>query len=114
MVTITRPDFKQRFYREVPANTQEEVDWVPNAGQKLLFTRFGGNSSQAPETIVCIFWDKGGIDEELLYASHSDTVLDLPGLELTGDGVKAIKIILRNDLSQTEWLGGFWEAVRLS
>jgi hypothetical protein len=105
------PDVSSRSYVSVPASSQDESDHVIPDGITYEFTRFYGQSSVSPDTIICIFWDKDGGEEDLLFTAHGEGLIDLPRIQKTGDGVKKVKIILGNDLTQAEWLGCGWEAI---
>lgn len=107
------PDEKQRIYISVPASSQEDNEHVIPNGDTYKFTRFYGNSGSSPQTLVCIAWDIGGGDEQILYVTHGEGVQLNPLVEITGDGVKKITITLRNDMTEAEWLGGGWEAFKL-
>jgi len=107
----TTPDISQRHYKQVTSSSVDTSDHVIPNGETYQFIRFYGNASESPNTIVCIFWDKDGLDEDLLFTTHNDSILDKTSIEKTGNGVKKITIVLKNDLLQDEWLGAAWEAI---
>ena len=107
------PDVTDRSFVKVTASSQEEKDHIIPDGVTYEFTKLYGQASISPETIICVFWDKDGDEEDLLFTSHGDGLIDMPRIKKTGNGVKKIKIILGNDLTQGEWLGAGWEAIIL-
>jgi len=109
--TELTPDVTDRSFVQVTASSQSEKDHVIPNGVTYEFTKIYGQSSVSPDTIVCVFWDKDGDEQNLLFTTHGEGHIDMPRVQVTGDGVKKVKIILGNDLTQAEWLGAAWEAI---
>lgn len=107
----TTPDAFKSKYSEVPSSTIENIDHVIPDGETYEFIRFYGSSSASPETLVCVTFDPGGGSEVILFATHGDGELKNNKSEVTGDGTKVIRISLRNDQTESDWLGCGWEAV---
>lgn len=98
-----------RFYKLVSALGTETSEYTPADGEKLVISRIGGNSAGSPTTRVTIIWDYGEDEEEVLFSTYSNSVIDNPGIVLEGDGNKILAIILDNDSLAGEYMGAFWE-----
>ena len=96
---------KRRFYRQVPANSSEVDEFIPNAGT-FYISKLGGNAGASPATSVQIIWDYQGA-EEILLSTHGDANHQVD-VEVVGDGVKTLAIKLINDQQTSDVLGGFW------
>ena len=108
-----RYDINQRLYKFVAANTSETLDYTPANGEKILIERAGGSSSTTPDTTVCVVWDPGGGEQEILVSTYRDTLHEGIDKEFTGDGSKVLQICLTNDLSESSHMGGFVQAVKI-
>ena len=104
-----RADINQRLFKNVAANSSEQIDYTPANGEKLRVTRLGGDSSETPDTNVCVVWDPAGTPD-ILFSTYRDAVHEDVFKEFTGDGTKVLRILLTNDLGTTSYLGGFVQA----
>ena len=96
-------------YGDVAANSETEHDEVIPSGETWRLKLFTANGAYLDDTLVCLMWDRGGDDEELLAASHGDASIPM-GKELVGDGAKKLTIVLTNDTSSAHVMGGRWDA----
>lgn len=101
----------KRLYKCVSATTTEDLDYVPANNKTLSFTEFGGNAGIDPDTVASIWWDKGGVDERLLFTTHGDAVHLEVMEKVKGDGTKKVTIKLVNNLEIEECLGCYFKAV---
>ena len=95
-------------YGSVGANSEVEHDEVIPNGETWKITRFTANGAYLDDTMVCLCWDRGGDDDELLAASHGDASIPMEK-ELVGDGSKKLTILLTNDTSSAHVMGGRWD-----
>ena len=102
-------DLNKRLYTQVEGSTTETLDYVPAAGEKILFVNFGCSSSAVPSTAACVVWDPDGTPEVLI-SSYSEIIHVNVGIEKLGDGVKIVRICLTNDLTEPASMGAFWQA----
>ena len=97
-----------RFFKDVPAGSVEEKHYVPLDGETLNITIAYGEASLSPETLVCMYWDMGGVDEMLLFATHSSNTDENINFTVVGDGVKKLTMCLRNNQLTSDVLGMGW------
>lgn len=69
---------------------------IPN-GEKWELTYWWGSANPSRDTHVAIIWDYDGNDPEILALTHGDIDNRGINIEITGDGVKKLAIVLRND-----------------
>lgn len=100
---------ERRFYKSVGANSSETDEYIVPSGQTLQITKIGGNASAAPSTVAKVIWDFQGAGENTLLSTHGDSQYEPLNLELLGDGVKKLAIVLMNDQLVNDDLGGFWQ-----
>ena len=100
-------DINQRLYNLVAASSQETLDYTPANGEEFVIVSAGGNSSHEPETVICIVWDPGGAQQEIILTTYKDTVQNNISKTFTGDGTRVLRIQLTNDLTEATYLGGF-------
>lgn len=84
----------------------EEVDYIiiPD-GEQWEIQDWWGSANPNRDTHVCIIWDYGGVEEEILSVTHTSEKRVI-GRTLIGDGLKKLAISLRNDTAlTTETLG---------
>lgn len=105
-------DKNERFYKQVPASSSEQYDYVPANGEKLRIINVGVSSSSIPDTTACIAWDAAGTPDIIISsygeAKHQDIIKDV-----VGDGIKILRINLTNDLTEPTYMGGFWQGIIL-
>ena len=114
MTTLTfKYSINQRFYKNVDSSSSESLDYTPANGEKFVVMRAGGNSADNPDTNICIVFDPGGASQEIIFSTYHDSIHENINKEFTGDGVKVLRIILTNDLTESSYLGGFVQAEKL-
>jgi hypothetical protein len=106
-------DINHRFYKLVSASTSETLDYTPANNEKIVIVNAGGDCSNTPDTNICIVWDPGGAQQEIILSTYRDAKHENIGKEFTGDGTRVLRINLVNDLGEATYLGGFVQAERL-
>lgn len=101
---------QERFYTCVEANSYDDQDYTPASGSTLTIRELGGDAGQTSDTVVEVWWDKGG-DNDLLFATHGDTIQQNLSVKVEGDGTKVLKIRLKNDTGTDICLGGFFYGI---
>lgn len=102
---------RERFYSCVDANSYSDQDHIPASGDTLTIREIGGGAGIYIESVVEIWWDKGGGDESLLFATHGDTIQKNLSLRIEGDGTKKVTIRLKNDSGSVLCLGGYYNGI---
>lgn len=102
-------DHAGRLYESVAANSETAHDTVIPAGDTWNVLRVIANGAYMDDTLVALWWDKGGSEEELLAAAHGDALIPV-GRKLTGNGSRKLSIVLSNDTSSAHVMGGHWDA----
>jgi hypothetical protein len=102
-------DHCDQHYQEVSANTEILIDTVIPNGETWRVARFIGSGAYLDDTVVSLWWNKGGAAEVLLAAAHGDATVPLVS-ELTGDGAKKLSLVLTNDTGSAHVMGGRWDA----
>jgi len=103
-----RYDLDKRFYSLVPASTVLTDDYVPADGEKIYLVNAGASGSSAPQTTACIIWDADG-EPQYLISTYGETNQSNLNIHLLGDGVKILRIKLINDLTESAYVGAFWQ-----
>lgn len=101
-------DLHKRIYKNVAASSTVTLDYVVPDGEILSIDVIGLNSSAAPDTSTCLVWDALGTPEIVL-SSYGDVLQPNLNLEFLGDGVKVLRIVLANDLTEPTYMGGYWQ-----
>lgn len=102
---------EDRYYYQVSSSVYENSEYtVPNGG-KLTIYEVGGNAARSSDVHIQICWNPGGGDQLCLFATHGDDKQHVNIGPFTGDGTKVVRIMLNNDSSQTETIGGWWKGV---
>jgi len=102
----------ESVYRAVPANSEITSEVIIPAGEIWHIRHFQGSAAYLSDTVVCLIWDRGEAGEIILGATHGDA--DAPiDLELTGDGIKAIVIVIDNGSPKSQTMGAAWEGIKL-
>jgi len=110
-------DYTERKYKKVSANSVETSGGtvIPN-GVTVALTEFILQGSD-PDAYCLIVFDYGG--DEIVLAStngsiHSRVDSSNAGYQVTGDGVKSLKIVIINNGSTTSpYVGGMYELTRV-
>ena len=105
-------------YKKVGASTVDESTGVviPN-GQTIAMTRIRANGAD-PDVYVLVVYDYSGGSEKIFTSTRGDVDLLLdpsnPDNQITGDGVKILKIVIVNDKSiLSPIVGGSFEATNI-
>ena len=93
--------FEFRKYCAVNSETTTTEEYTPANGEMLFLTSLGGDAATNDNVKVKIIWDT-----ETLFTTHTSNTQPT-SKEITGDGTKKLSIILDNQSSQTEEIGGF-------
>ena len=97
------------FHKSVATGTTDTKEVVIPAGEEWYVESFEGSAAYMDDTMVCVVWDYGGGEPEILAATHGDTrkIIDRT---LTGDGVKVLAILLQNNTANSHVIGGSYRA----
>lgn len=105
-------DYHGHHYEDVAGYDEATSSTVVPNGETWRVVRFIGNGAYLDDTAAELWWDRGGAQEKLLAATHGDA--DMPiDEEVTGDGSRALTIVLTNDTSSAHVLGGRWDAEKV-
>ncbi len=96
---------RRPYYKSVASLGLETDTYSIPSGKKLRIMQIGGNAGSSPDTLVCIMYDQGGANEEIIFSTHGD---GNPPIDRTLDGDTTLKIILDNDTASAESMGGYW------
>ena len=107
---MSRYAINERFYRNVSASTTETSDYTPANGEKILVIRAGANCADTPDTNICIVWDPGGAQQEIIMSCYRDVNHEDIAKEYTGDGTRVLRIQLVNDTAESSYMGGYVQA----
>lgn len=102
-------DHTDSFYRDVAAYDSEQSDTIVPDGVTWEVERFIGNGAYLDDTAAELWWDKGGSEEALLAATHGDAEIPIE-TKVTGNGTRALSIVLTNDTPSAHTIGGRWDA----
>ncbi len=102
-------DKSKRLAGSVDALGELRDDQVPADGKTWRITKFVGNALYLGDTSVLLVWDEGGAAEDVISCTHGDSDVDLD-VEVVGDGVKELSLILANDTSSSQLMGGSFRA----
>lgn len=100
-------DVNLRLYKLVAASTQETADYTPSNGESIVVVNAGGDSSDTPDSAVCIVWDPGGAQQEIIISTYRDAKHHNISKIFEGDGTRVLRVQLTNDLAEATYLGGF-------
>ena len=107
-------DYSEMKYKSVASLTVDTTGGtvIPN-GQKIAVTRVRCNGA-SPDIFVSVVWDYGGASEKYIISTKSDAdvFFDSSNLDIQfiGDGTKAMKVIITNNLgAQSPVVGGAYE-----
>jgi hypothetical protein len=106
-------EINERLYKSVANGVAETKDYIIPSGKTLRIIRMGANSSSTDKTNACIVWDPGGASQEIHLSTYSDVIVENVGIEITGDGVKVLRINLTNDCTSNYYLGAWYQGVLL-
>ena len=104
-------------YATVPgSSTDSDGGKIPADGEAFAVSRIILTGST--NCSVMVVWDYGGGDQKIFAVSRMSVVIELdpndPYNQISGDGVKAFKIIMINDgLATSPNVGGFYEATKI-
>lgn len=103
-------DHSSEIFQSVPASSATYEDQIIPNGETWIVQHVSGAAAFSPDVRVLIVWDRGGANEEILFATHGDSTKEIDR-ELTGDGSKKLSIVLENDLAEAATIGGSYVAV---
>jgi hypothetical protein len=95
-----------RKYANISALSNQDHDYTPANGKILTITELGANAVQKPTTKVCIIWDPGGAQEEILLTTVGDTAQHT-NRSFSGNGTRKLRIQLDNQDAVTQTMGGY-------
>lgn len=96
---------------DVTSLAEETSDTLVPNGETWQIRRFLGSAAYLPDAVVSIIWDPDGTPE-ILDLTHGDKDADV-GVDITGDGIKVLRISLLNDTNTTQILGAHWEGKKI-
>jgi len=105
-------------YKEVAArNVDDSGGVIVSDGETVAIYRFRANGAN-PDMRVALAWDWGGADEKIFASTVGDIDIEfdvtLPANQITGDGVKSLKIVIVNDNgSQSPFIGGEFRVIKV-
>jgi len=97
---------EKRFYQSVPASTEVFSDYVVPDGERIRLDEMGGNGALLDDVMIRIVRDPSG-DNEVLVSTHGDTVQS-SSMDIFGDGVKVVRIILTNNSNVSQSIGAYF------
>ena len=106
-------DINLRLYKLVAASSSDSLDYTPADGESLVVVNAGGSSCNSPDSNVCVVWDPGGGQQEIILSTYRDTKQQDIGKIFTGDGTRVLRILITNDLAEAAYLGGYVQAENL-
>lgn len=111
-------NYQESKYKSVAPLTTDTTGGIiiPN-GENVYISKFVGDGVDA-NSYVLLAWDYGGGSQIIFYTASSNVerIPDStnPTYQITGDGVKAIKVILVNNLGiPSSVIGGSVEVTKL-
>lgn len=96
---------EKRFYKSIAASSSDFFDYVIPNGALLELKELGGSGID-PNAIVQIIFDPAVVNQILLSTIYDSTQSST--LAFTGDGVKALRIFLDNQDSNSHFMGGYF------
>jgi hypothetical protein len=100
-----------KLYAEVDALSEETHDTVIPNGETWQLLSFVGSAAFLDDTAACLIWDPDGTPT-ILECTHGEKESKIDE-QLTGDGVKILRISLQNDTNTARVLGCKWEGRNL-
>ncbi len=100
-------NIERRLYETVATLSTVEKDYIPAEDEKVKLAEMGGDSADDPNAYVCITWDAGSPNEEILFVTYQDAVVGSVK-ELVGDGVKILRVFLSNNSTSGLLIGAYW------
>lgn len=93
----------------VPLNSYIVEEKVPTAGKDLMIDFFSGEGGHSPDTGVCLIWDLGGEDEELIWVVRGSSTMPAKLMidKTRVDGAKKLSLVLDNTSQGSVHMAGY-------
>lgn len=98
-------DKSERYYKSVAKFTEDSHDVVIPDGETWTLQEWTASISDNRKTFATVVWDYQGGSEEIITVAYSSTSSEQIGMDITGDGIKKLSIVLVNDSSNDEIIG---------
>lgn len=98
-------DKSERYYKSVAKFTEDSHDVVIPDGETWTLQEWTASVSDGRKTFASIIWDYQGTSQEIISVAYSSVPTEKIGIDITGDGVKKLSIVLVNDSSSDEIIG---------
>jgi len=96
-----------RYTASISANSEGTKTYTPPSGKTVSIYLFKAEI-QFNEGMACLVWDKGGDDEELIWASTGASEMPFK-YTLTGDGTKELSLVHTNGHSSSVIMASYIE-----
>lgn len=87
--------------KDVSSLTEEVWETIPAANKRWVITKFVADCASGNDLDIRLYWDYGGVGQELLFSAHGPMTYD-EREERIGDGVKKLAIVLNNQTLNME------------
>ena len=101
-------DRSKRLAGDVAGLDNLTDDQVPANGKIWRIRKFIGSGAYLDDTTVCLTWDPDGTPD-ILACTHGDSDIALD-IQITGDGVKKLRLELINDTVNSHIISGSYKA----
>jgi len=102
---------ESRYYKQVSGLSTNTQDFIPSNGEIINITEVGG-SSPGPNSTVIVAWDADGANNIVLATTSESRQSTLQSF--TGDGVKVMRITLKNANAFSVYMGGYFIYERIN
>lgn len=102
-----------KFKKSVPARSVEYLDLVVPAGRRWRLMEAFGAATLSGDTRIEVVWDRKGPEPVVFFLTYGTAERRLGGVEILGDGVKALSVVLVNESSRASVLFGEVSCVNL-
>jgi hypothetical protein len=101
-------DKSDSFTKSVPSLTEDDKSQIPANNSIWNITQFIADCASG-DMYVALVWDYEGAGEQILVSSHGPSSYHLD-IDIVGDGVKKLSIVLNNPTTNTEVMMGIVKA----
>lgn len=95
---------KQSYFKSVASSTEDALELIIPNGETWELDSWLGSANMFRDTNVCLIWCYEQTGEQIIALTYTSLKNEL-NLSFTGDGVKKMAIVLRNDSLSAERLG---------
>jgi hypothetical protein len=108
--TITGTPHGDMLWEDVAPFASSSQEQVVPAGVTWKIVHFTASAAFLDDTEVRLVWDYEGAGETILALTHGDLNMSM-AIDVVGDGVKKLALVLLNDTAATHAVGGCYEAI---